>query len=141
MANDEIVPRKITVWRIKPKNQNAKKMDLLELVHQETNSSDVYVSAVKLFISEKYLVTFVRQFHSYSLETSLPKSSEVIIEVRSTTDFSLIGTIVEPLLMISNAVTCFSFVDNFLAIQIRGLIDDKIQLSTFFPILYSLLTY
>ena len=127
MANDEIVPRKITVWRIKPKNQNAKKMDLLELVHQETNSSDVYVSAFKLFISEKYLVTFVRQFHSYSLETSLPKSSEVIIEVRSTTDFSLIGTIVEPLLMISNAVTCFSFVDNFLAIQIRGLIDDKIQ--------------
>ena len=127
MANDEIVPRKITVWRIKPKNQNAKKMDLLELVHQETNSSDVYVSAVKLFISKKYLVTFVRQFHSYSLETSLPKSSEVIIEVRSTTDFSLIGTIVEPLLMISNAVTCFSFVDNFLAIQIRGLIDDKIQ--------------
>ena len=126
MANDEIVPRKIT-GRIKPKNQNAKKMDLLELVHQETNSSDVYVSAVKLFISKKYLVTFVRQFHSYSLETSLPKSSEVIIEVRSTTDFSLIGTIVEPLLMISNAVTCFSFVDNFLAIQIRGLIDDKIQ--------------
>lgn len=123
MANDDIVPRKITVWRIKPNNQT----DLLELVHQETNSSDVYVSAVKLFISEKYLVTFVRQFHSYSLETSLPKSSEVVIEVRSTTDFSLIGTIVEPLLMISNAVTCFSFVDNFLAIQIRGLVDDKIQ--------------
>jgi len=123
MANDDIVPRKITVWRIKPNNQT----DLLELVHQETNSSDVYVSAVKLFISEKYLVTFVRQFHSYSLETSLPKSSEVVIEVRSTTDFSLIGTIVEPLLMISNAVTCFSFVDNFLAIQIQGLVDDKIQ--------------
>ena len=103
---------KLLIWRLKnPPSLNIGGNSVLELVHQEKfllKPSSPFLPQ-ECFVGGKYIATIhVRQLHNKI------ESHELLIEVRSTADFSVVYSTKER----TTGYYCFSFHNDILAVQI-----------------------
>ena len=111
----------MSVWRIKHQKQKYPMGMSLELVQQEKLPHIYGFHVCGLFISDKYIVSQYKR--------PLAKRryfSEMIIEVRSAVDFTLIYMF-PPENVYSRASKCFYFFNDVLAISILSAVTARIR--------------
>jgi len=104
------VNSRITIWKLKPLTENTvQSSEIFQLVHDQTLALSRY-AASKVLVSEKYIIGFLKR----SLPASAVEKYELIIQVLSTIDCSVVYSVKER----TDAYGAFSFVNDILVVQI-----------------------
>jgi len=104
---------------------------IMPLIHQEKITSSPFF-AVDNFLNQEFLVTILqRDCHDGD---GLNEGCEMLIQVRSTSDFSLLYSF-DKLIEHLGGFHCFSFANNILAIFELPLSDEPLRIKYFYIIL------